>query len=636
MFKVYENDTEKLRVYMNRLAAGEAQLDEFRSEAQRFIDLYEGGRWDQDYEDEVFARYDITVPSGTATIDALFAALTAVQVDVLVNNKAHGTVQQRRLAENGIMEVWRDTNVPDKAEDAVKDALIPAIGWMKVGYDFEVRDTERPLNQEELDAESAAIYAEAEKNGEEIPEPEFVGATLASMRVPTRQVLRDRPVVDYVPWDRVLWDPTARKRRDIRWHAELISVPVYEVHDNPEYKAYVKRSGGKVSDIKAIKPDTTIDKRLRKFRDSNLDDDRVTLVVMWDYETGTVTTFPKNGNLILNEQPNPFAMHPDLEDKSPFVPLVLRKGLSDKHGVRGVSDMKLIEPLLDELNHYRSKLAAYIAQFEPKYVGPEDALSEQGKDVLDGNEQGSYIGLNGQFTKNDIGPFDVPVLPQEIFDILGRIMNDIREATGVSELMRGIFPDRKRTATETTEVVAASTARQSEKRNALERFYLDIAKRILWLMMLFYDDERVSRLADLEGDTVWEWTAEDITMEADLIVNLIPRQVKDMQSRKEDAQFLMGMLGAFEEVDKRELAAFIGEEMGYDRRTLRTFLKLDEEMEQERVQQTQQIADQSLAQAGVGPVDEASAMEGIDPTVEAAAEAGGFGEGAATEFLVTP
>ena len=639
MNKVYKDNTAKLNSYMHRIARGKKQWESFSAEVEHNISRYENEQENEIPWSEEWGAYEQLVPSGAATIDSLFAALTAVQVDVTVDNTAHGTPEQRRIAERGIDEVWNEQDVAQKSEYVTKDALLASIGWMKVGYEYRTRMVRKPLDPEERDDETDAIYAEAESAGEAPPDPNYVADAVAAMTKEVEQTLADRVTVSYIPVDMLLWDDTARTPDDIRWHCEIEEVPPHEVWDNEDFLEYVKEHGGTEADVKNIKPDTFLSKiqetkSMRKQTADHGDDERITLYRFYDYETGTICTFAKGGKIILLEQPNPFAFQPDLKDRSPFVPLVLR---SHPKRVRGISDMTLIEPLLDELNHYRSKMAAYVAQFEPKWMGPDDALTPDGREAISSTNPGDYVGLTSGYRKDDVGPVVPPQLPSEVLEMVGMIINDIREATGVSELMRGIFPDRKRTATETTEVVAASTARQSEKRNAMERFFLGIAKRILILMMMWYDDTRVSRLAEVDADEVWEWTGEDIVMEANLQVHLQPREIRSAQQRKEDAMFLMNVLGPFEEVDKKELAFFVLSEMGFDRGTVRRLLKLDEQMQAEKQQQVAQVAQEALAQEGVMPDGMAGPVgEGVDPTVMAAAEAGGFGDQAVGGALLGP
>lgn len=630
-----------MRTYRSRIAEGRAELESWESEARRAIDMYRTLKMTED-ERVVEGEFEgnvYRVPTGSATIDALFASLTAVQIDFIVRNRAHGTIEQRNLAETGIQEVWRDQRGAQKADHVIKDALLPAIGYMKVGYDWATRVKTETRKPEAITEDINVLFQTAEERGEEPPTQQEIEA-LVPVEEDIEEVIRDRITLDYLPWDMVMYDPQARTPDDIRYYIEIEYAPTYEVWESPEFQQYLKDHGEPLSKLTKLTPDARVKQNdkvakrrtLFKRNDKNPEDDRITLYHVYDLEAGVKCTITEQSDLILNEKPIAFGMHPDLYDRSPIVPLIMR---GDPEGIRGISDMTLIEPLLRELNHYRNKLAAYISRFEGKLMGPEDALTDEGRAALSGDSDDMYVALAQNHTRQEVGPMEVPQLPTEIFLVIERIINDIREVTGVSELMRGIFPDRKRTATETTEVVAASSARQSEKRNRLERFYTDIGKRILWLMMLWYDDKRVSRLSDIniDADEVWEWTAEDIAMEADLEVTLTPKVSRSFQERKEDAQFILATLGPFEEVDKRELAALVMDEMGYDRQRTRKLLKLEEEIEGEK----QQAMQDQVAMAGATAQAETEASQGIPPTVQAAADAGQFGGAStATDYLATP
>jgi hypothetical protein len=173
--------------------------------------------------------------------------------------------------------------------------------------------------------------------------------------------------------------------------------------------------------------------------------------------------------------------------------------------------------------------------------------------------------------------------------------------------MRGLFPDRKRTATETSEVVSASAARQAEKRNVLERFYTDIAARLLQLMQQFYDQPRmVKYVDDIYGSVEWEFTAEDIAMEYDLAVHLTPKEAVTGQSMKDDALAFFNLVVPLSEpgpdgastVDKAFLVKYLANQFGLSKQDQLDMLNLPEE------QQAQQLAAQQaaagMASAGAG------------------------------------
>jgi hypothetical protein len=182
----------------------------------------------------------------------------------------------------------------------------------------------------------------------------------------------------------------------------------------------------------------------------------------------------------------------------------------------------------------------------------------------------------------------------------------------VSEVARGVFPDRKRTATETAEVVSAASARQSEKRNLMEEFYGNIARRILHMMQTFYDTERISKLVDVEGDIEWAWSNEDVTMDVALEVVLAPKQPRDSAWREERALKLVNFVAPIiQQPALHPMARLALKEMGYSMEVIRTVLPTEEELARLQEQQAQQEADA----AGMAAEAQAVGAASGDPTI---------------------
>jgi hypothetical protein len=283
--------------------------------------------------------------------------------------------------------------------------------------------------------------------------------------------------------------------------------------------------------------------------------------------------------------------------------------------------MEVISTSLDEETLYRSNMATYLARTVGKLLGPEDALSPEGKEALKSDQWNEYVGLMNGHQANEISPLAPPQLPQEFFQQDEKVQNDIRENTGTNELMRGMFPDKRRTATETNEVVSASSARQSEKRNVLERFYMDIAWRILSYIQLFYDKPRLSRMVDLENfsEVEWEWTADDVVMEADLEINLTPKEPNTREDQHNLAIELINTYGPIAQVpgspvDLEGVVTVAAELMGLDKQTIMRILTTKEERQQEQQEALQ--VQQQQAQAGAGetpqPMNTPGPMSGAD------------------------
>lgn len=639
----YKSDEDKALTYSHRLFIADQQCSDWHGEADDWYHRYENLPRRKQMTSK---GHRVNVPTGVATIDALYSSMTAVDVDVLLRNGGGATRMQAELATAALAKEWELLDVQGSSNDAVKDALIVGIGWVKVAYEYasEVKKVPRP--QEDVRADITKLLRQANEAKAAgvpgaMPTPDDI-AGLVPLEEEVEHILRDRIVVDYVPWADVRWDPGAKRKEDITWVAQLSRMRVQEVKDNPLFRQYVKKTRGGLARLDALKGTSTYALSSLPQGKPTQDDEFFDVIEMWDLNSGTACTFIKGQKWLLNEEVNPLMLNIAMADRSPFVPLVLRK---TNTRVRGISDMELMAPSLDEQAVYRSNTANYIEHFVPKVTGPEDALTDEGKAALASPEYGAYVATAREYPNAAITPLDPPVLPSEAWDMERRVEDGIREATGVNELMRGLFPDRKRTATETSEVVSASAARQSEKRNTLEDFYLAISRRILQLMQAYYDAPRMVRYLDpTYGEVQWQFTAEDIAMGYDLSVSLTPKEAHTRQSKRDDASALFNFLVPLSQqpdpatgappVDATKLIAWFCNEYGMTKEDQLDILNLPEEAQAKAAASQQVQAGMASAQAGVpqpglapGPMSaqETAAVTNqgaVPPEVAAAASAG--------------
>ena len=645
--RVYSSDADKATIYDHRLYVADGEFDEWKELAEDWYHRYEN----LPRRAQMTAKgHRVNAPTGVSVIDVLYSSLTAVDIEILVKNMGNATRMQSELATVAINRELSVLDVQGKANDAVKDGLVASIGWVKVAYEYASEATKMPRLVEDVRKDVVALLAQTQDAGVGTPTPEQIGQ-LVPLEDDGEKVLRDRIVVDYVPYADVRFDPGAKRNEDITWVAQYTKMRVDEVKENPTWREYVKRTRGGLKHLNDLKGGSTFPlDRLPGGKPTD-DDQFVDLVEFWDLQTGTVCTFIKGQKWLLNETVNPFALNFDFKDRSPFVPLVLRKSNTR---VRGISDMELMGPSLDEQNVYRTNMAQYIERFKPKVIGPEDALTEEGKEALENDEYGAYVSLAREYGSAVITPMDPPVLPSEAWEMDRRIEDGIREATGVNELMQGRFPDRKRTATETAEVVSASAARQSEKRNTLEQFYIDIARRVMQLMQQFYDQPRMVRYVDSTyGQVPWEFTAEDIQMEYDLELNISPKEAVTKSSERESATAYFNMMMPLATtplpnggtlIDGAKLVEWFSTRYGLSKTEILDIINLPEEQQAQQLAAQQATAGMASAEAGApnpgmttGPLgpgevaamtnqgavppDMAAAMQGAGPAAPAATEA---------------
>lgn len=611
VFRVYKDEETMLKVYSRRLRVADTKFNKNKGERQKFLRRYRNEvEADQVTED----GHRVTVTSGISIIDTMYASMVAVDVDFIIDHIGNGTQLQALAATRGLNQAWRDTKGQKRAKRAIKDALIVDVGWAKVYYDY-VEDVEtRDRPQDAIESQVLELFGTSLS---EVSEADVAGAIDSGDLVMTDEVeivLRDRVCVDYVPWDLIRYDPSAKSVDDMRWVAQYTLLPEAEVKGNPVWRDYVKvrygeRKGPKMLDDlvgdSVISTGLEVDAELlRDFgEDEAADDKRVTVVEMWDFETGLVTVYPKgNEELVLHQRTNPLMFNLDLEDRNPFKPLIIR---DDPDGFEGLGDMRVIWPALEELDEYRSNQATYVARTIPKIFGPERALTQKGKDALKSPVWGEYVGLEEGATKDQIGEVSIPPLPQAAYQVQEQVQYEMKESTGASEPMRGVFPTRRTTATETQIVTGKGEERQAERRSALTDWYISIARTILQLMQVFYDRDRMLRYTDdLGQEFVWTWNKEDIAIDADLNISLTPKENLTRDQRVQRAMGFMNLALPLPETDRGELLRFMAREMGFRDEDIRALVKSDKEVAMKQQQ------DQA-AQMAVAPQQRGSAPPGL-------------------------
>jgi len=307
VFRVYEDEETMLKVYNRRLRMAQVDYEKREPGYKQFLARYQN----EPTEDQLTPDgLRVNVTQGIGTIDTMFSSLTAVDVEFILRRKGKATAEQLLAAEGGLNQAMKDTKMQRRAKKAIKDALIVDIGWAKVYYDY-AEDTEV------RDRPAAAVRAEvAELLGKD---PDMDTATLEKMVAMTEEVpiiLRDRVCVDYVPFTDIRYDVSAKQIEDARWVAQLTKLPAEEVRFNPQYVEFVLERYGKTEGqrkLDELEGDTNVsggmdyaDVEGLGANEDTADDMRVTVIEMWDLETGLVTVYPKNKvDLILHQRPNP-------------------------------------------------------------------------------------------------------------------------------------------------------------------------------------------------------------------------------------------------------------------------------------------------------------------------------------------
>jgi hypothetical protein len=616
MYRTYKTDADKVKVYAARVLAAEDAAGKLAPKVTEWWRRYEAQQLPDEQESE--GGHQVGSPTGTEVIDSLYSALTSAEVDVKVHAVGAGTQLQEDLATAALKKEWRINHVSEQTDASVKEALVEGLGWTRVGFELVMEEQDLPRPDEDVIAEVEARIEEARSMGEDLHPMD--AARMTPLLAPQEVVVESRLVVEQVPSASMLYDPTARRFQDARWHCQVTKMHPEEVKQNPVFRTYCDKSGT-LKDLDALKADcyATEDMDLPK-ESSDSDTARITVYEMADRDTGNICTWAKSAKFLLNEAPNIFAAADNGLDWSPFVPCNLRK---TSRRIRGVSEMEVMDATLQEIDLYHSELATYLERFKAKILAEEGSITEAGKEALMSQDIGAVVEYVKGLTGNVPQPMQIPQMPSEAYGMMDKLKQAVFDATGSNELTRGLFPDRRRTATETSEVVNAAQARASEKRMGYERFLEGVARRMLQVIQMFFVNEQMLKYDDWGGPVDWTWTADDVMFQYRLEVVLTPREDVDAQAERDLAQILLNTLMPLTQqvdpttggtvVDATALMQMVLSKFGVPRRDIAMLLHLPEEQQIQAQQAAQLQASQASAAAGVprpdmqpGPMDPAS------------------------------
>jgi hypothetical protein len=610
-YKVYTDTKTKLKLYNARVRRAEEDISERKPFQVEAWSRYRGEFVNAELVPD---GHYVAVPDGTGIIDAMFSALTAVDVEASVLPGPTGTQDQARVVQQALNEEWSRIRGQGEVKRAVKDALLVDSGFVKVGYEYEEDQQEVDRDPEEIAQDVRGLMKAAEAAGIGAPSPDQIAEVVPGTEKQTI-VLKDRIVIDWVPQDSILLDPDVERWEDMRWVGTKTALPVEEVRENKAYREFCKRQGD-LKKLEALKADSDLN-LVGKYKSEETG--RVCVYELYDFHTGQVCTWTKDSTFLLDERPNPFSVFPDFRDRNPFVAYTPRV---DNKNIRGLGEMRVSKSSLDELTLYRSRLATYLDRAVPKLLAKRGVFTEPGRNALASTDYLAVVEMEeGSDMQSDVKTLDPPAMPSEVFGVPDRIKEGLFEATGANELTRGLFPDRRRTATETVAVENNSNVRQAEKQNGLEDFYHTIFRRVVALMQMFYDSDRIATLVEHEGPVQWKWSNQDIVFGTYIDIELTPKKVETYDARQERAVQWFNLLAPLGvqggPVNLQSLGLWALKESGFRMEEIQSVF-YTQEQQQQQAQQAAQQAGQAAAAQSAGSAAGQAAVAGTEPGTETA------------------
>jgi len=383
---------------------------------------------------------------------------------ITVNAKRIEDLGASQIAEAIINYTWGEIDLKRQAKLALLDALIIGHGWMKVGYtaNFGIVEAKEPRERKP----GRPRREETELDVNEFVKSESVFAT-------------------HYPWTDVLFDPMATwpAHHNARWIAFRWVKPIRAVQESSLYR---NTEDLKAADISAIygKPNEN--------QPFGRDVQCVVGWEIWDKDHAKVVTIVPGHDKYLREIPWP----EELKDKddNPVSPAVMLSFNPVPGEVYPVSDIKLQEPLLLEKIKSRSIQVNHLKRWNRQIFMKPDLMTPENKSNFKQAIDGAIIEIQGKANEDFFIPPYAPV-QSDIYGIENAIDQDLREIQGQSPMDRGApFKTNTRSVWEARTSLAGSGSRAEERRDVVEDFLAEVARKLLGIMQKKYDIPKIARI----------------------------------------------------------------------------------------------------------------------------------------------
>lgn len=376
-------------------------------------------------------------------VDTSIARMYARDPYFSVNAGRGNTIERAHLLEKVINWLKKEIRLKNEIERCLRDALIAAHGWIKVGFAGEIG--EKPVDTND---ESKGVAETVDK-----------GEVFAK----------------FVPWEDIVFDPTlcSDPPYDCPWIAHRIVKPLQDWKDSKLYDW--------PEDIKpnlsSIQPDG-------KKIDEKLKDSDTELMEVWEIHD-TVT----NKIYAVAEGVDKFGRDDENTAEMKGLPFSMLKFNPIPKKPYPLADITIIMPQILERINLRGAQLNHIKRWSRQLSIEKGSMSQQEQDKFTN-------GVDGAITQREKGsappqPIQYAPLQEEIFVLDNLIQKDMDTAIGQNEVDRGgTTGGSKKTKYELQEQQQGAASRSQKRQDKLEDFLGEVASKLVALMKQFYDTPR--------------------------------------------------------------------------------------------------------------------------------------------------
>jgi hypothetical protein len=404
-----------------------------------------------------------------ATIEDIEKSTTVPSLEAMVNvfdkepvpaekktTAAMSSQDRARVTEVLVNYEFDELKIKKEIKKCILDAKTPGIGYMKIGYTFETE-----------------LVAKKDKDGRIDYDEKIKKDQIHVYRLSPKQVI--------VP---VGFDDLER----MPWIAIKYIRPLDDVKNNSNYKN-AKDVTGEYINMRDFYSSTN---RTGSY-DEKSQELFATIYEIWDRRKQKVITISKNGVELSNKD------WPYLMDGFPVERLSFIDIPDEYYPVSGVS---YLEPQNLELNKYRTRQIRHNERFNRKYIYSEDQVDKAEANKLQRGDDGIIVKARGSALTAITPISDAPLSSDNRF-FQEDIKQDMRIMSGFDDLQLGAGVRGAQTATEANISEQNKKLRIDEEADVVQDFVNSICRKMVQLMLQFYDMKRV---VEITGEDGIKWT----------------------------------------------------------------------------------------------------------------------------------
>ena len=418
----------------------------------------------------------------TAYVKTILAAIYArtPYIFIRARNTRYATFAQ--VMEDVVNYLWVELDLKAQIKRAIIDAVITGIGWVEVGYtatfeSFSPTDTQSGFLSRLLGT---------------LKPPETQGVLNEFVKEQAAYALR------LSPWKVFL----APGYHDIHAMPYLLVAEDIAPEDLKQHPLYAK-----ALDIDGLKPtrnvktgDQLISVSTRSTSSVNKSELlMVRLWHIWDRRGNRRFTLVDGSDQYVEPVEWPYCFEGFAQ-----VPLIFNEIPETKDDANGypMSDITPMIPQLKELSLLRTAMIRHRKRSGTIITTRKGAVTEEQRSKLQSGDDVTILEVDDPTGITNHSP---PALPPDLYRINQQILADLDLIGGLSQVMVGAAPGKDRTATEVNITAQGTSLRTSEKVDVIEKFSMDIGRRLAAVAWEFLPREFIRELTGETAVTEAMW-----------------------------------------------------------------------------------------------------------------------------------